>query len=72
MKFWAYIHKDGTVFTKRYFDENDIIEAQDSDFVRCVLMPIEAESIAEAAKIFRDIIDGLAKTNMDFSKRFAK
>ena len=72
MKFWAYIHKDGTVFTKRYFDEGDIIEAQDSDFVRCVLMPIEAESIAEAAKIFRDIIDGLAKPNMDFSKRHAK
>jgi len=72
MKFWAYIHKNGKLHTKRYFDEGDIIEAQDSDFVKCVLMPIEADSIAEAAKIFRDIIDGLAKTNMDFSKRPAK
>lgn len=68
MKFWAYIHKNGTLYTKRYFDENDIIEAQDSDFVRCVLMPIEADSIAEAAKTFRDIIDGLAKPNMDFKR----
>lgn len=69
MKFWAYIHENGTLHTKRYFDEGDIIEAQESDFVRCVLMPIDAKSIAEAAKIFRDIVDGLAKPNMDLSKR---
>lgn len=68
MKFWAYIHKNGTLHTKRYFDESDIIEAQESDFVRCVLMPIEAESIAEAAKTFRDIVNGLSKPNFDFKR----
>lgn len=30
---WGYVHQNGTLQAKRYFDKRDIEEAADSDFV---------------------------------------
>jgi len=42
MKWWAYLHTNGSVQVKRYFDERDLSEARESDFVQEVTQPFEA------------------------------
>jgi hypothetical protein len=43
-KWWGYIHCNGTIQVKRFFDRRDIDEANESDFVATVHGPFDAVS----------------------------
>ena len=47
-KWWGYVHVNGTIQVKRYFDERDIDDARCSDFCIMVFPPFEADSREEA------------------------
>lgn len=49
-QYWGYLLKDGTSHTRRYFSEEDIIEAKESPFVREVVGPFDADNIADASE----------------------
>jgi hypothetical protein len=55
---WGYLHIEGTLQAKRYFDERDTQEAEESPFVKQVIYPFEAESREEALNIIRKKLDG--------------
>lgn len=48
---WGYKHTSGTYQAKRYFDNRDIQEANESPFCEIVVGPFEAESREEALRI---------------------
>lgn len=50
LKWWGYLHTNGSVQVKRYFDERDIDEALVSPFVSKVTQPFEAEGRSDAIK----------------------
>jgi hypothetical protein len=54
LKWWGYLHESGSIQLKRYFDNEDIYEAEDSPFVQEVLGPFEAESRDEAILILQE------------------
>lgn len=39
---WGYLHTNGHVQVKRYFDPQDLVEAYSSPFVKQVFEPFEA------------------------------
>lgn len=43
LKWWGYLHVNGTIQAKRFFDDRDIQDARESDFVARVHGPFEAE-----------------------------
>lgn len=47
-EWWGYLHTNGTVQVKRYFDSRDIEEALESDFVVKTAGPFNAVDRAEA------------------------
>lgn len=49
-KWWGYLHTEGTLQAKRYFEPLDIQEANESPFVQKVIQPFEAENREEALK----------------------
>ena len=53
MKWWGYIHRNGTVHIKRYFSPLDITEANESPFVAIVLPPVEAKTKEEAEQYLK-------------------
>jgi hypothetical protein len=57
-KWYGYLHTDGTIHAKRYFDMEDIIEANASDFVSETYGPFDARTAVEAASIVRDHFGG--------------
>jgi hypothetical protein len=48
IKWFAYIHVDGGIKIKRYFDARDFIDACESDFVAEVMPSFYAETRGEA------------------------
>lgn len=48
LEWWGYLHENGSIQTKRYFGEQDVIEAQESDFCEKVILPFEAENREQA------------------------
>jgi len=48
LKWWGYLHKQGTIQAKRYFSPLDTQEAEESPFVQRVIYPFEANNRAEA------------------------
>lgn len=48
IKWWGYIHENGSLQVKRYFGPEDLIEAQQSPFVRSVHGPWEVNNRDEA------------------------
>ena len=48
---WAYIHENGSVNIKRFFDAEDINEANKSGFAVQVTGPFKAANKEEAEKI---------------------
>lgn len=58
MKWWGYVHENGSLQIKRYFDEQDIRDAEESPFVRSVHDAFEAENREEAERF---LIAELAK-----------
>lgn len=57
IKFWGYKHTSGTIHTKRFFDQMDISEAQESPFVARIMMPFEASGIDEAQEKVKQYFD---------------
>lgn len=51
LKWWAYIHENGSLQVKRFFGPRDLEEAYESPFVDYVISPFEAENREEAIKI---------------------
>lgn len=54
LQWWGYIHDNGSVHVKRYFDREDILEAQDSPFVSRVFGEFAANNRDEAIQIIQD------------------
>lgn len=55
MKWWGYLHTNGSVHTKRYLgDPLDLKEAKESPFVKMMHGPFEADSSEEARTTVRD------------------
>lgn len=52
---WGYIHVNGNIQVKRYFDKRDIEEAHESDFVASVYGPFEAEDRQTAIKKIKEM-----------------
>jgi len=47
-KWWGYEHVNGSLQAKRYFDERDLQEARESDFVARVVGPFGCDTREEA------------------------
>lgn len=63
IEWWAYIHINGSLIVKRYFDLGDIIEALRSDFVEKVYGPVPLGNRRSAefyfkSKVYEDKHDG--------------
>lgn len=55
---WAYIHVNGSLHIKRYFDPRDLEEAHQSDFVSLVINPSSAVTQSEFSDIvYRKLYD---------------
>ena len=50
LEWWGYIHINGTLQIKRYFDQLDITEAYESPFCTDIRGPVEANTREEAQK----------------------
>ena len=57
-KWWGYVHVNGAKFTKRYFDPDDIKEAEESPFVESVHGPWECLNQEEALQFLEADING--------------
>ena len=55
-KWYGYVHVNGELHVKRYFDLADVIEVNQSDFVIFVCRPFEAETRDEALEILKEKI----------------
>lgn len=53
-QWWGYRHTNGSVQAKRYFSEEDVMEAMLSDFCEKVVGPFEAKDREEALKIVEE------------------
>ena len=51
---WGYLHTSGTIQIKRFFDQQDLDEADQSPFVQGYYGPFEADGREEAYIILRD------------------
>ncbi len=60
-KWWGYLHTNGTIQAKRYFDEMDIAEAKESDFVARIVGPFPCNSRAEALEHLSAVLDNSYK-----------
>ena len=54
--FWGYRHQIGTIQLKRYFNKFDLIDAENSPFVKVVIQPFEAKSRTQAIKIITELL----------------
>jgi len=52
-QWWGYLHTDGTIHAKRYFDERDLDDAAESPFVERFYGPFDAESSSDARILLR-------------------
>jgi hypothetical protein len=51
LDWWGYVHIDGGLHVKRYFDRYDLIEAYESPFVKWITGPFKAFDRQEALEI---------------------
>jgi len=56
MLWWGYLHVNGSLQVKRYFDEIDITEAWESPFVQRVYGPWECTGREDALKHLRMLL----------------
>lgn len=55
---WGYLHASGTLQAKRYFDNLDIQEANESPFCVKVVGPFQANDRDEALSIVESAVKG--------------
>lgn len=53
---WGYRHTDGSLHVKRYFDQMDIEEAQDSVFVERTYGPFDAMNREDALQHLKEVL----------------
>lgn len=53
---WGYKHVYGTLQVKRYFDQRDLTEAMESDFVQQLVPPFEAANRDEALAYIKEYV----------------
>lgn len=58
MLWWGYLHIEGTIQVKPFFDALDIVEAYQSPFVKEVFTEFEAKDREDAIRIVKEKIDG--------------
>ena len=56
IKWWAYEHKNGSYLFKRYFDAEDLAEANVSPFVMRIFGPWDVQSREEAEQKLKAIL----------------
>lgn len=52
---WGYIHENGTLQVKRFFDARDIEDARESPFVRVIFPPVQADTREEAVALMEEL-----------------
>ena len=50
-KWWGYLHTDGTMHAKRFFDDMEFVEATQSPFVDQIMEPFDASDSGEALQM---------------------
>ena len=50
-KWWGYLHTNGSIQAKRFFDARDLEDARESPFVAAYLAPFDAEDRDKALEI---------------------
>ncbi len=58
IRWWGYLHNNGSIHTKRYFDVEDILEAEESSFVKEIMPPFPTENEKTARKIVIAFFEG--------------
>lgn len=53
MTWWGYVHVTGSLHLKRFFDNQDLDDAYDSEFVDRVVSPFEANNRDDAWEILK-------------------
>lgn len=56
-QWWGYVHVNGNIQVKRYFDQQDIEEAQESPFTSHVYGPFEAKDRDDAIEKIRIVVE---------------
>lgn len=56
-KWWGYLHINGSIQVKRYFDQRDTDEAEESPFVDKVVYPFDAVDRQDALKQAKEILE---------------
>jgi hypothetical protein len=56
-KWWGYLHTNGSIQAKRYFDKRDLSEAHESPFVERVSGVVEAADRNEALRLIAQQVD---------------
>lgn len=59
---WGYLHINGTVRVKRFFDPGDTDEAKQSPFVLDVYGPLWCDNRADALKTIGDLLERAPNT----------
>ena len=62
---WGYIHQNGKVNVKRFFDQKDVTEASTSDFVATVFLPRECKDREDALRQFNNEYDTTQENETD-------
>lgn len=55
-KWWGYVHTNGSIQVKRYFDKRDIEEAYESPFCDIVIEPFYCDNREEAIEYVKNSI----------------
>ncbi len=58
MKWWGYLHVNGTVHPRRYFDDRDLEEANESSFVSWVSPAFKATDRLDAINKLNTAVRG--------------
>lgn len=56
MKWWGYIHINGSVKVKTFFDNESVWDAEESPHVASVIYPFEADTEEEVAEIVKKLL----------------
>lgn len=57
LKWWGYLHTNGSIQVKRFFDYRDLDDAHDSPFVSAVCQPFDASGRDEAIQHVAKTLD---------------
>lgn len=59
IEWWGYLHINGNIQVKRYFDDRDLDDAYESDFVSTVFHPFKAAGREAAIKHIEGLLEDM-------------